>query len=138
MDLPDHRGWKKREKDRRGSRKRWNKIWRGKWSAEGILLVFQIPKVQCASKSGRFPLAANRFRIFSRDSRIRNARMPSRAWKMAQLPSLFQFSVKGNKFSLEREDTIPKILRCKFSDRINRFDQRDWFWFCYTKLYEQC
>lgn len=96
----------------------------GKWSAEGILLVFQIPKVQCASKSGRFPLAANRFRIFSRDSRIRNVRIPSRAWKMAQLPPLFQFSVKGNKFSLARSRERghdPKILRCKFSDRINGF-----------------
>lgn len=51
--------------------------------------------------------------------------MPSRAWKMAQLPPLFQFYVKGNKFSLERErGHDPKILPCKFSDRINRFDQR--------------
>lgn len=31
----------------------------------------------------------------------------------------------------------PKILPCKFSDRINRFDQRDWFWLYWTKLYEK-
>lgn len=42
--------------------------------------------------------------------------MPSRAWKMAQLPPLFQFSVKGNKFSLEREreDTTRKFFRVNF------------------------
>lgn len=67
-------------------------------------------------------------------SRIRNVRMTSRAWKMAQLPPLFQFSVKENKFSLEREDTFRKFFGVNFPiDSINEIG----FGLLHKIIYEQ-